>query len=79
MPVMHLKATKHICMYPPIFEKLGKHIAFDPLLLDEDGKPLDVHGMITGEYKYSDGSRVMDAETPSSIANLSEMCLPNCD
>ena len=67
-------------MYVPTYfnEKLGKHIAFDPLLLDEDGKPLDVHGMITGEYKYSDGSKIMDAETSSSIANLAEMCKPNC-
>lgn len=59
-----------------------KHIAFDPLFIGDDGKPLPIHEMLTkgGRLKSStmSSSIMMVAAESSSIANMGEMCKPNC-
>ncbi|WP_222933157.1 hypothetical protein, partial [Fulvivirga aurantia] len=68
---------------PTYFNKdKNAHIAFDPLHLDENGKPLPIHEIITGDKKPNPQSMATDAsspnETSSSVANMAEMCEPNC-
>ena len=73
-------------MFVPTYfnEKEKKHIAFDPLHIDENGNPLPIHDMITKGVRGKDGvsmllvSAAPPAETESSIANMAQMCEPNC-
>jgi hypothetical protein len=68
-------------------EKTNSHIAFDPLHVDAQGNPLPIHTMITqgimpGNNKVShlltSSYRTQLTETESSIANMAQMCKPNC-
>jgi hypothetical protein len=68
-------------------KKTNKHIAFDPLHVDEQGNPLPIHDIITKGPAGRDGkvSRLLTSirslqseETESSIANMGQMCKPNC-
>lgn len=76
-------------IYVPTYynKEEGKHIAFDPLHIGEDGKPLPIHDIILRGKRGTPGTKgVMKAgflmkaaeETVSSIANFGEMCKPNC-
>ena len=63
-----------------------KHVAFDPLNMDDDGRPLPIHEIITkgtrGRKELKSGilSVAKSAnERVSSIANMAEMCEPNCN
>lgn len=68
-------------------KKTNKHIAFDPLHVDEQGNPLPIHDVITkgrgnrvGQVSklFANNIRAIKAEQPSSIANMGQMCKPNC-
>lgn len=66
-------------------EQAKKHYAFDPLFMDENGKPLPIHEAITeGRIPPYSGSGKIGmlvsslAAAPSSAANMGEMCKPNC-
>jgi hypothetical protein len=72
---------------PTYFDKkTNTHIAFDPLHVDEQGNPLPIHDMITkGKGRvgmvsklFTSNSRLVNNETESSIANMGQMCKPNC-
>ncbi|MBL6449972.1 hypothetical protein JMN32_26905 [Fulvivirga sp. 29W222] len=75
-------------IYVPTYydEKSGDHIAFDPLHIGNDGVPLPIHDVIVnGKKRSTDKAGVSEAamarsmaETESSIANMGEMCEPNC-
>lgn len=77
-------------MYVPTYydKESNRHIAFDPLHIGDDGKPLPIHDIIVGgmdakrvngkEVKQGAMLRVAEATT-SSIANMGEMCEPNCE
>ena len=72
-------------IYVPTYynEKTKQHIAFDLFHLDAQGQPIPIHNIITkGEgisnnlsssFFYS-----VSNETASSVANMGEMCKPNC-
>lgn len=64
-------------IYVPTYldEKTGKHIAFDPLHIDENGTPLPIHNVITKGENIDISNNVT---TLSSVANMGEMCKPNC-
>jgi hypothetical protein len=72
-------------IYVPTYydEKKQAHIAFDPLHV-ENGIPKPIHEVITtGKGRAFNASSIFKltstaAETPSSIANMGEMCKPNC-
>lgn len=76
---------------PTYFDKeKGRHIAFDPLNIGEDGKPLPIHEIIvngmeakgTNKAGIASATMLMSATssdgTLSAIANMGEMCEPNC-
>jgi hypothetical protein len=66
---------------PTYFDETTRsHIAFDPLHVDENGKPLPLHDFITkGRFGNTKAMLVKNqAETESSIGNMGEMCKPNC-
>lgn len=64
------------------------HVAFDPLHIGDDGKPLPIHDIIVnGKRRDGSGSSqvkkasfmsVQQIGTESSIANYANMCEPNC-
>jgi len=73
---------------PTYFNKKEKrHIAFDPLHIDENGNPLPIHEIIVNGKRVNTNeasiaqSLTKTASTTdiSSIANMAEMCEPNCD
>lgn len=75
---------------PTYFDKkTNKHIAFDPLHIDDEGNPLPIHDMITKGTGNRTGmiSRLATTiqavavaeEQESSIANMGQMCKPNCE
>lgn len=77
-------------MFVPTYfdKKSNKHIAFDPLHIDEQGNPLPIHEVITkgrgnrvGQISklVSSSIRMVKAERESSIANMGQMCKPNCE
>lgn len=59
-------------------DKTGKHIAFDPLYMDDNGKPLPIHDIITKGTPYKKVRLVQNGEEASSLANMAQMCKPNC-
>lgn len=68
-------------------KKTNKHIAFDPLHVDEQGNPLPLHDVITKgignrvgmvSKVFASNIRAVKAERESSIANMGQMCKPNC-
>lgn len=67
---------------PTYFDKKSNaHIAFDPLHVDENGKPLPIHDFITkGGFGNTKAMLIsfQSGGTQSSIANMGEMCKPNC-
>jgi hypothetical protein len=70
---------------PTYFDKkTNSHIAFDPLHIDSNGNPLPIHDMITKGARGKDGVSMLlvssppPAQTQSSIANMAQMCEPNC-
>lgn len=65
---------------PTYFDKeTNKHVAFDPLHLDDNGKPIPIHDVITkGLSPKVFRKAAMREATVSSIANMGEMCKPNC-
>ena len=74
-------------LYVPTYfdEKLGKHIAFDPLHMDENGEPVRMHDVITKGMPVGKNTlglagftSVALADEESSSANMSQMCRPNC-
>jgi hypothetical protein len=72
-------------IYVPTYydEKKQAHIAFDPLHV-ENGVPKPIHEIITiGKGRAFNGTSIYKltstaAETTSSVANMGEMCKPNC-
>ncbi|ELR73786.1 hypothetical protein C900_01396 [Fulvivirga imtechensis AK7] len=78
-------------MYVPTYydKEAKRHIAFDPLHIGDDGKPLPIHEIIVGgmDAKRINGKEVKQGAmlmrvaeaTISSIANMGEMCEPNCE
>jgi hypothetical protein len=59
------------------------HIAFDPLHIGKDGKPIPIHEIITKGSSLRDGVSMLvsvppPALTESSVANMAQMCRPNC-
>ena len=72
-------------IYVPTYydEKKQAHIAFDPLHV-ENGVPKPIHEVITtGKGRAMNSSSIFKltstaTETPSSVANMGEMCKPNC-
>lgn len=72
-------------LYVPTYydKETGKHIAFDPLHIDENGKPLPLHKIITQgvDMRKNQTSSMLlfqNNKTLSSIANMGQMCQPNC-
>lgn len=79
-------------IYVPTYfdEKTKKHIAFDPNYLDDNGTPLPIHGVITSTDSTATGLNenmrkvalagfiATGNATVSSVANMGEMCKPNC-
>ncbi|MCD9018472.1 hypothetical protein [Parachryseolinea silvisoli] len=70
-------------IYLPTYydKKQDKHIAFDPLYLDDAGKPIPVHDLITkGESKEAMFLKagLLMSVAPGSVGNMGEMCKPNC-
>jgi hypothetical protein len=68
-------------------EKTNSHIAFDPLYVDEKGNPLPIHTMITKgilpgsdkvSHVFTSAMGTQETERESSIANMAQMCKPNC-
>ncbi len=68
-------------------KKTDSHIAFDPLHIDERGNPLPIHDIITtgGRNSNRSVSKLLTGSNPpppveraSSIANMAQMCRPNC-
>ncbi|MEO0555624.1 MAG: hypothetical protein AAF149_20635 [Bacteroidota bacterium] len=69
-------------LYVPTYydKETKKHIAFDPLHV-ENGKPLSLHQVITkGKTinKQTSSMMMFQGGTGSSIANMAQMCQPNC-
>lgn len=74
---------------PTYYDKnSGKHIAFDPLHIGDDGVPLPIHDIIVNGKGRSMDKTSSEAttmarnaveETESSIGNMAEMCEPNCN
>lgn len=72
-------------IYVPTYydEKKQAHVAFDPLHV-ENGVPKPIHEIITtGKGRASTGTSIYKltstaTETTSSVANMGEMCKPNC-
>jgi hypothetical protein len=74
---------------PTYFDKkTNTDVAFDPLYVDEKGNPLPIHTMITkgvlpGSDKvsqvFTSAMRTQQTERESSIANMAQMCKPNCN
>lgn len=68
-------------IYVPTYYKKGSHIAFDPLHIGDDGVPLPIHDIIVngdkGKYGSLNAGKIADGGI-SSIANMGEMCEPNC-
>lgn len=80
-------------IYVPTYynEKYGEHLAFDPLHIGDDGVPLPIHDIIVNGKTRTANSKSANAEdsnedsmsrvaggTESSLANMGEMCEPNC-
>ncbi len=73
-------------LYVPTYydEESGKHIAFDPLHIDDSGKPKRIHDIITKEARVGNPNQssslvyVKNQDVESSIANMAQMCQPNC-
>jgi hypothetical protein len=66
-------------------KKTNSHIAFDPLHVDKEGNPLPIHEIITKGVQRKNGVSMVlvsapppPVETESSIANMAQMCRPNC-
>jgi hypothetical protein len=81
------KGYQTFIFVPTYFDKdKGKHIAFDPLYIGEDGKPLPIHDIIVNGSdesfaKMLSGSAknaLVADEFSSSIGNFGQMCKPNC-
>lgn len=64
--------------------KNGGHIAFDPFQLDDDGKPKRIHELLTQgrvqgvDNKSSVLSTLRTMDEQSIVANMGQMCQPNC-
>ncbi|MTI27740.1 hypothetical protein [Fulvivirga kasyanovii] len=75
-------------IYVPTYydKKSGDHIAFDPLHIGDDGVPLPIHDIIVNGKRRSTDKDTAEAAmmarsvegTESSVANMGEMCEPNC-
>ena len=72
-------------LYVPTYynEELGQHVAFDPLHVDDAGRPVPLHQVITeglplAEKQSAAIMATFNEETLSSIANMGEMCPLNC-
>lgn len=68
-------------------EKTGKHIAFDPTHLDDNGVPIPIHNLLTSMDSSKIDKMSMAAAgfvfastqgTSGAAANMGEMCKPNC-
>lgn len=64
-------------IYVPTYfdEKSKTHIAFDPFHLDERGNPIPIHDIIT----TGNGLDISNNAQKSAVANMGEMCKPNCE